>query len=52
VDYIHYNPVKHGFVKRPVEWPFSSIHRYIKNEVIAENWACGYEFEKGGFGEV
>jgi putative transposase len=52
VDYIHYNPVKHGFVKRPVDWPFSSIHRYIKNQVIDENWACGDEFEQDGFGEV
>ena len=22
VDYIHYNPVKHGYVKRPVDWPY------------------------------
>jgi putative transposase len=27
VDYIHFNPVKHGHVKSPVEWPYSSIHR-------------------------
>ena len=29
LDYIHYNPVKHGYVTRPSEWPHSSIHRYI-----------------------
>jgi putative transposase len=29
VDYIHYNPVKHGYVKRPADWVYSSIHRYI-----------------------
>jgi putative transposase len=52
VDYIHYNPVKHGFVKRPVDWPFSSIYRYIKNQVIDENWACGDDFELNGLGEV
>jgi putative transposase len=52
VDYIHYNPVKHGLVKRPVDWSFSSIHRYIKNQVIDENWACGDDFELDGFGEV
>jgi putative transposase len=29
IDYIHYNPVKHGLVTRPVDWQYSSIHRYI-----------------------
>ena len=33
VDYIHYNPVKHGYVKRPVDWAYSSIHRYIRQGV-------------------
>jgi hypothetical protein len=35
-----------------VDWPFSSIHRYIKNQVIDENWACGEDFGQGGFGEI
>lgn len=38
IAYIHYNPVKHGYVTRPNDWPHSSIHRYIKNEWISENW--------------
>lgn len=38
IDYIHYNPVKHGLVNRPVDWPFSSIHRYIGQGVLPENW--------------
>ncbi len=29
VDYIHYNPVKHGYVLTPSDWLYSSIHRYI-----------------------
>ena len=29
VNYIHYTPVKHGYVERAVEWKYSSIHRYI-----------------------
>jgi putative transposase len=29
-DYIHYNPVKHGLVNCPVDWPYSSFHRFIK----------------------
>jgi len=38
VNYIHYNPVKHGYVQQAVNWPYSSIHRYIKKGVISENW--------------
>src|SRR5262245_56105312 len=30
VDYIHYNPVKHGLVARVVDWPHSSFHRYVQ----------------------
>ena len=28
-DYIHYNPVKHGYTKRPADWPWSSFHRFV-----------------------
>lgn len=51
VDYIHYNPVKHGYVTKPVDWQFSSIYRYIKNLDIDENWACRDDFCLRGFGE-
>ena len=27
VNYIHFNPVKHGLVKEVIEWPYSSFHR-------------------------
>lgn len=30
VDYIHYNPVKHGLVEDVEDWPWSSYHRYLK----------------------
>jgi putative transposase len=29
VDYIHYNPVKHGLVNHVKDWPYSSFHRYV-----------------------
>ena len=29
LDYIHFNPVKHGLVSHPAEWPWSSLPRYI-----------------------
>jgi putative transposase len=38
VDYIHYNPVKHGHTASPVEWPFSSFHRYVKQGLYAADW--------------
>jgi len=33
-DYIHFNPVKHGYVKIPQAWEQSSIHRYQRNVSI------------------
>jgi putative transposase len=38
VDYIHYNPVKHGYVKRVVEWPYSSFHRFVGRGIYPSNW--------------
>jgi putative transposase len=29
VDYVHYNPVKHGLAAAPAEWPYSSYHRAV-----------------------
>src|SRR3546814_2573974 len=29
VDYIHFNPVKHGHVARAVDWPYSTLHRFV-----------------------
>ena len=49
VDYIHINPVKHGYVARASEWPHSSIHRYIANGVVDAEWASSVE--EGEFGE-
>lgn len=38
VDYVHYNPVKHGLCARPVDWPHSSIHGYIRKGVLTPDW--------------
>ena len=50
VDYIHYNPVKHGLVSRPVDWPYSSIHRFIRRGVLTSDWAVDGVGE-GEYGE-
>ena len=41
IDYIHYNPVKHGYVKRASDWQYSSIHRYIRTGVLDKDWGAG-----------
>ncbi|MDQ3268176.1 MAG: transposase [Pseudomonadota bacterium] len=38
VDYIHYNPVKHGWVTRPVDWSHSTLHSYIEWGMAALDW--------------
>lgn len=40
-DYIHYNPVKHGYVKCPQDWEASSFHRWVRRGVYDADWACG-----------
>jgi putative transposase len=40
VDYVHINPVKHGHAARASDWPYSSIHRYIRNGDMAIDWAA------------
>jgi putative transposase len=50
VNYIHYNPVKHGYVKRPIDWHFSS-HRYVQAGVLPEHWASELALEDVDCGE-
>lgn len=37
-DYIHFNPVKHGYVSRVCDWPWSSFHRHVKQGVYSIEW--------------
>jgi putative transposase len=52
IDYIHYNPVKHGFVTRPSDWPHSSFKLALKRGWYEASWGeiesasiAGMEFE-------
>ncbi len=38
VDYIHYNPVKHGHVRHVRNWPHSTFHRYVRLGVYPIDW--------------
>ena len=51
VDYIHYNPVKHGQVTRVADWPYSSFHRFVEKGIYPINWAGGKLRVEGDFGE-
>jgi putative transposase len=39
VDYIHYNPVKHGLVARVTGWPHSSFHLFVRRGLLPQDWA-------------
>ena len=49
VNYIHFNPVKHGHVSRVGDWPHSSFHRMVRLGIHPPDWAgdcgiAGFEF--------
>ncbi|MFI5387519.1 MAG: REP-associated tyrosine transposase [Fimbriimonadales bacterium] len=50
-DYIHYNPVKHAYVRRPRDWPWSSFHRYVLAGDYPPDWGCA-ELASPDFGDV
>lgn len=52
VNYIHYNPVKHGYVKRAIDWPYSTIHEYIRKGILDEGWAYEESDAESEFGEM
>jgi len=51
VDCIHWNPVKHGWVRCVKEWPHSSCHRYVTSGVYAENLGNGIDLSDITAGE-
>jgi putative transposase len=51
VDYIHFNPVKHAFVRWVRDWPYSSFHRYVKDGILPNDWAGDAGQSGGSFGE-
>jgi putative transposase len=53
LDYIHWNPVKHGYVNNPGKWVNSSIHKWINEGYYSIDWGAsdepqnikGFDFE-------
>jgi putative transposase len=51
LDYIHFNPIKHGYVLRAADWPYSSFRLMIKRGVYPEQWEAAESEVRGRFGE-
>jgi len=39
LDYLHWNPVKHGYVDQVADWPYSTFHRFVKDGLYPRDWA-------------
>jgi len=51
IDYIHFNPVKHGHVTRVVDWNYSSFHQYVARGDLPFDWGGDVGEIPGNFGE-
>jgi putative transposase len=40
LDYIHWNPVKHGLATCPHVWPYSSFKTWVRRGLYPEDWGC------------
>jgi len=38
VNYIHYNPVKHGLAQKASKWPWTSLHRMVRAGTFPPDW--------------
>jgi putative transposase len=51
IDYIHFNPVKHGHVTRVIDWPHSSFHRFVERGLLTADWGGDLKDITGAFEE-
>ena len=38
LDYVHFNPVKHGYAKKVADWPYSTFRRYVMQGIYLHDW--------------
>jgi putative transposase len=38
LDYIHFNPVRHGLTERASDWPHSSFSKWVDRDVYEVDW--------------
>jgi len=48
LDYIHFNPVKHGYAERCRDWPWSSFHRCVGKGYYDIDWGVNIELDSAG----
>jgi putative transposase len=52
LDYIHFNPVKHGYVDTCNDWLYSSFHRYVRTGALPPDWGDDFIVDSDtSFGE-
>jgi putative transposase len=52
LDYIHYNPVKHGLATRSIDYPHSSFSEFVAKEIYPADWGdIGIQSDDWEFGE-
>jgi putative transposase len=53
VDYIHWNPVKHGYVQRTGDWSHSTFHRHVAEGIYPPDWGIDASItDNSDFGEL
>ncbi len=45
IDYIHYNPVKHGLVNNVKDRQYSSFHKFVKLGLYENNWGSAEDIK-------
>lgn len=51
MDYIHWNPVKHGLVRCVKDWPHSSFHDYVRRGMYPVAWGTDVDLSDVTAGE-
>ena len=46
INYIHYNPVKHGYAKSVNDWEFSTFHKFVKKGLYDINWGSNTDIKE------
>ena len=52
IDYIHFNPIKHGYCEKSIDWPYSSFQRFVDKDVYPKDWGKGFVDKISHVGEV
>ena len=51
MNYVHFNPVKHGLVSRVADWCWSTFHRLVQEALYPMDWGDGSGFDDLEVGE-